>query len=143
MLFYNEVMASFCGDFRELHFREIINRTKPSKSSCPLDQISIIALKRCPYLRCQLTRAIDNIWVSKKIPVAWKKAPTSLIRKEGPTDDPVNFRTVALQPIWFKVFALILHFCLFKFVRNSQFIECSTQKGLASKMQEPLSIQNC
>ena len=33
---------------------------KPSGSPCPLDQISVISLKRCPYLRTYLTEIIQT-----------------------------------------------------------------------------------
>ena len=36
----------------------VIRKMKPSGSPCPLDQISIIFFKRCPYLRSYLTEII-------------------------------------------------------------------------------------
>ena len=39
----------------------IIRKMKASGSPCPLDQISIICFKRCPYLRSYLTDVIRNV----------------------------------------------------------------------------------
>ena len=64
---------------------------KSSGSPCPLDQLSIICFKRCPYLRSYLTDLIREIWLSKTVPTEWKKACTILIHKKGNTDDPSNF----------------------------------------------------
>ena len=44
---------------------QIIKRMKTSGSPCPLDQISIICYKRCPYLRSYLTAIIGEIWKKK------------------------------------------------------------------------------
>ena len=52
-------------------YNEITNVTrkmKPSGSPCPLDQISVICLKRCPYLRTYLIEFIQTSWSSGPIP---------------------------------------------------------------------------
>ena len=46
----------------------VIRRMKASGSPCPLDQISVICFKRCPYLRTYLTELIRAVWLSKSIP---------------------------------------------------------------------------
>ena len=63
-----------------------------SGSPCPLDQISVICLKRCPYLRTYLTEIIHAAWSSGTVPSEWKKACTILIYKKEETDNPANFR---------------------------------------------------
>ena len=40
----------------------VIRRMKASGSPCPLDQMSIICFKRCPYLRTVIIRLICAIW---------------------------------------------------------------------------------
>ena len=57
----------------------VIRRMKSSGSPCPLDKISIICFKRCPYLRSLLTDIIRVIWESGHIPAEWKKACTFLV----------------------------------------------------------------
>ena len=79
-----------------------IFRMKSSKSPCPTDQISVIMLKRCPFLRTYLPDIINHVWSSKKIPAAWRLATTILIHKKGSPDDPGNFRLIILQPICLK-----------------------------------------
>ena len=48
---------------------------KTSGSLCPLDQISIIYFKRCPYLRSYLAELIQAVplWVSGNISKQWEK----------------------------------------------------------------------
>ena len=43
----------------------IIRRTKASGSPCPLDQLSVICFKRCPFLRTYLTDLIRAVWLSQ------------------------------------------------------------------------------
>ena len=60
----------------------VIRNMKSSGSPCLLDQISIIAFKRCPYLRTYLTDIIRSIWSSGEVPSEWKKACTILVDKK-------------------------------------------------------------
>ena len=55
---------------------KIIYRMKTSAAPCSLDQISIITLKRCPYLRTYLLEVIKTAWSTKVAPDEWKKAIT-------------------------------------------------------------------
>ena len=82
---------------------------KASGSPCPLDQLSIICFKCCPFLRSYLTDLIHAVWLSGTIPSEWKKACTILIHKKGDTNDPSNFRPITLESIPLKVFTSHLH----------------------------------
>ena len=75
----------------------IIWRMKSSKSPCPIDQISVIMLKRYQFLRTYLSDIINHVWSSKKIPAAWRLVTTILIHKKGSPDDPGNFRPITLS----------------------------------------------
>ena len=75
-----------------------------SGSPCPLDQISVICLKRCPYLRTYLTEIIHVAWSSGIVPSECKKACTILIHKKDETDNPANFRPITLESVPLKVF---------------------------------------
>ena len=86
----------------------VIRKMKPSGSPCPLDQISVICFKRCPYLRSYLTEIIHAGWSSGVVPSEWKKACTILIHKKGETDDPANFRPITLESIPLKIFTSCL-----------------------------------
>ena len=77
----------------------VIRKMKSSGLPCPLDQLSIICFKRCPYLRTYLTELIRESWLSGIVPTEWKRACTILIHKKGNTNDPTNFRPITLQSV--------------------------------------------
>ena len=70
---------------------------KTSGSPSPLDQISIICFKRCPYLRTYLTELMQAAWLSGTVPDKSKKACTILIHKKDDPNLPENFRPITLQ----------------------------------------------
>ena len=78
---------------------KIVRRMKASSSPCPLDKISIILVKRCPYLRSYIAKLFRFIWQSGEVAVEWKKACTVLIHKKGNTTDPANFRPITLESV--------------------------------------------
>lgn len=58
---------------------------------------------------CRVTHAIFNRCLhEQRIPSAWKEATTILLHKSGPTDDPSNFRPIALQSCLYKLLMAIL-----------------------------------
>ena len=85
----------------------VIRKMKPSGSPCPLDQLSVICFKRCPYLRSYLTEIIHAAWSSGVVPSEWKKACTILIHNKGETDNPANFRPITLESIGTKSFHIM------------------------------------
>jgi len=107
----------------------VIRKMKSSGSPCPLDQISIICFKRCPYLRTYLTDIISNVWSSGSVPSEWKKACTILIHKKGETNNPANFRPITLESIPLKVFTSCLRNSIFSFLSKNNLIEHKIQKG--------------
>ena len=112
----------------------IIRKMKTSGSPCPLDQISIICFKRCPYLRSYLTELIQAVWLSGNIPEEWKKACTILIHKKDNSDSPSNFRPITLQTIPLKVFTSCLRKAMFTFLLGNNLIEHKIQKGFTPKV---------
>ena len=102
---------------------------KASGSPCPLEQISIICFKRCPYLRSVITRFICFIWKSGNIPHKWKKACSILMHKKGDKDDPANFRSIALESVPLKIFTSCLRDSIFSFLSQNHLIEQKIQKG--------------
>ena len=107
----------------------IIRRMKASRSPCPLDQISIICFKRCPYLRTVITRLICAVWKSGNIPHEWKKACTILVHKKGDSDNPANFRPITLESVPLKIFTSCLRDSIFSFLSQNHLIEQKIQKG--------------
>ena len=113
---------------------------KASGSPCPLDQVSVICLKRCLYLRTYLTAIVVEIWKSGHIPVTWKKAVSILIHKKGDSDKPENFRPITLEPvILLKVFTSLLRDRIYGFLQENNFIEFQIQKVLYRDYLAPLN----
>jgi hypothetical protein len=112
----------------------IIRRMKSNGSACPLDQFSIIPLKKSAYLRSYLTAIIQNVWKSGQIPDIWKKVVTILIHKKDSPDEPKNFRSITLQPVPLKIFMSVLHNTMYEFLLMNNFIESSIQKGFTPGM---------
>ena len=95
---------------------------KASGSPCPLDKISTICFKRCPYLRIVITTHMF-CWKSGNIPYKWKKACTILVHKKGDKDDPANFRTFTLESVPLKIFTSYLRDSIFFFLSQNHLIE--------------------
>ena len=100
-----------------------INRCRPNASACPLDQLSIIILKRCPILRTFLHHIIAACWSQGCIPSCWKVSGTILIYKKGNTNDPENFRPITLQPVWYKIFSSVYSNKLYDFVIKNNYLD--------------------
>ena len=111
---------------------------KSSGSPCPLDQISIISFKRCPYLRSYITEIIKVVWSSGTLPNDWKKACTVLAHKKGDSNDPGNFRPITLESIPLKIFTSALRNSIFDFLRSNNFVEHEIQKGFTQKLSGTL-----
>ena len=112
----------------------VIRKMKASGSPCPLDQISVICFKRCPYLRTYLTELIRAVWLSGSIPSEWKRACTILIHKKGNTSIPSNFRPITLESIPLKVFTSCLRNAMYSFLTANNFIEHNIQKGFTPNL---------
>ena len=75
---------------------------KTSGAPWPLHLISIITLKRCPYLRTYLLEVIEAAWSTKTTLDEWKSAITILKHKRGAANDPQSFRPITLQCVFLK-----------------------------------------
>ena len=113
---------------------ETINRMKSSGSPCPLDKISVIPFKRCPYLRSYIIAVFKVIWQSWKIPADWKKACTVLVHRKDDTEGPSNFRHITLESVPFKIFISCLRDSVFAFLKAIDFIGNEIQKGFLPKI---------
>ena len=111
---------------------------KASSSPSPLDRISVICIKHCPYLRSFLTEVIKIVWSSGCALSEWKKACTILIHKKGDTNDPSNFRPITLQLVGRKIFTSCLRDSIFVFIRINGFVENKIQKGFTHKVSGTL-----
>ena len=113
---------------------KVVRRMKASGSPCPLDKISIIPFKRCPYLRSYLTELFRIIWKSGNTPRAWKKACTILIHKKDDLSDPANFRPITLETVPLKIFTSCMRDSMYTFLQRNGYIEHNIQKGFLPKL---------
>ena len=105
---------------------------------CPLDQVSIISFKRCPYLHYYLTDLIRSAWSSGVVLSTWKRACTVLVHKKEATDNPSNFRSITLESVPLKIFTSCLRNSIFKFLTEINFIDTAIQKGFYPKISGTL-----
>ena len=108
---------------------KIIKKMKTSGSPCPLDQISVICFKRCPYLRTFITSLCGEVMQNKVYPSAWRKAVTILIYKKGDPSLPENFRPITLEPVSLKIFTSLLRNRVYDFLIRNSYVEMHYQKG--------------
>ena len=107
---------------------------KASGSPCPLDQISIIVFKRCPYLRSYLQLVFRKISCTDRFPLCGKKAVTILIYKKGEQNDAQNFRPITLETVPLKIYTSFLQNRMYNFLNKNGYIESTIQKGFTPGM---------
>ena len=105
---------------------------KASGSPYPLDQISVICFKRCPFLPTVITILLSTIWRSSNIPSEWKKACTILVHKKGNCDEPYDFRPITLETVSLKMFSSCVFDSIFYFLAQNKPIEQKIQKGFTT-----------
>ena len=116
----------------------VIRKMKASGFPCPLDQLSIICFKRCPFLRTHLTELIRAVWLSGSVPAEWKRACTILIHKKDDADNPSNFRPITLETIPLKILTSCLRNSMYSFLVSNCLIEHSIQKGFTPNLSGTL-----
>ena len=104
-------------------------KMKSSASPCPLDQVSIIVLKKCTYLRTYLWRIMSASWARGDFSTVWKRGITVLAYKKDSNKDPSNFRLITLQPVLSNVFTSILRYKIYDFCYKNKYIESNLQMG--------------
>ena len=107
---------------------------KAGAAACPLDQVSVLTLKKCPYLRTYLMCLIQKLWKGQNIPSVWKKAVTILIYKSDDPSDPKNFRPITLENVFLKVYTSFIRNRIFEYLKANDYIECRVQKGFIPKI---------
>ena len=133
ILIYKKDSTDNPANFRPITLEPVA--LKDTKGSpCPLDQISIICFKKCPYLRTYITAICAKVWETNHIPSFWKRAVSILIYKKDSTDNPANFRPITLEPVALKIFTSSLRNKICAFLRQNNFIESHIQKGFVHNM---------
>lgn len=113
---------------------KIINKMKAASSPCPLDQISIICFKRCPFLVSYMTVLLEEVWSRKIVPSPWKRAVTILIHKSGDNVKPNNFRPITLESVAMKILTSFIRNRILSFLTINGYAESHIQKGFVPKM---------
>ena len=108
---------------------KIISKIKAGAPACSLDQVSVLTLKKCPYLRTYLTCLIQKLWKGQNIQSVWKKAVTILIYKSDDPSNPKNFRPITLENVFLKVYAAFIRNRIFEYLKANDYIEFRVQKG--------------
>ena len=90
---------------------------KAGAAACPLDQVSVLTLKKCPYLRTYLTCLIQKLWKGQNIRSVWKKAVTILIYKSGDPSNPKNFRPITPENVFLKVYTSFIRNRIFEYLK--------------------------
>ena len=108
--------------------KDIKNKLKSLANSAPgKDRVEYRHLKLVDP-DCKILNIIYNKCLAvKKIPPSWKESTTILIYKKGSSDDPSNFRPIALMSCLYKLFTSLLA------LRVSNF---SIQNNLMSPQQK-------
>jgi hypothetical protein len=89
--------------------KDIKDKLKSMSNSAPgKDRVEYRHLKsvnpNCSVLSLIFNKCLEE----KKIPLSWKQSTTILIYKKGSSDDPSNFRPIALMSCIYKLFTSIL-----------------------------------
>ena len=100
---------------------------------CPLDQLSIICFKRCPYLRYYITDIIKSIRSSGIVANEWKKSCTLLAHKKGDKMEPGNYHPMKLASVPLKIFTSPLKHFSIVILHFNNFIEYEKQ-GFHTKL---------
>ena len=122
-------IPSWIPTLSDSQISNVIRKMKASVCPCPLDQLSIIFFKRCPFLRTYLSEIIRTAWSTGSVPSEWKRACTILIHKKENANNHANFPPITLQSVPLKVFTSRLRDAIFNFLSANNYIEQEIQKG--------------
>ena len=85
--------------------------------------------KRCQCLHRPLYSIIRRVWSSANIPASWQCATIRLFHKSGSTNDPSNFRPIALSNCEGKVFFSLVSKAVLRHMLRNLFFDKRLQKG--------------
>ena len=120
---------------------KIIFKMKLSASPCPLDQINIIVLKKCPYLRTYLWRIGSASWIRGDFPTVWKRGITVLAYKKDSNEDPSNFRPIICN-LFYQKFSPLYFVIEYVTFATKIYIESESAKLRALRAKNVLTCQH-
>ena len=109
-------------------------KSKSNNSSPGPDGITYGILKKLPVTHHILATLYSKLLHSPTPPSSWGKSKITLIYKKGESDDPRNFRMIALSSVLGKTFHLLLAHRISSYLTSNNFIDKSTQKAFLSKV---------
>ena len=121
---------------------KVIMKMKSSAPPSLLDQISVIAFRKCPVLRLRLTNILQVAWTAKTFLDVWKSGVTVLAYEKGDAGNLVNFRPITLQPALLIVFTSIMRNRIFNLLRKIDTLKRIFKKGFGRKYQAVLNPSN-
>ena len=112
---------------------KIISKMKAGVAACPLNQISVFTLKKCPYLRTYLTCLIQRLWKGQNISFCLENGSYHINILMYKSDDPLN-RSITLENVFLKVYTLFIRNRIFEYLKANDCIKCRVQKGFIPKI---------
>ena len=111
-----------------------------SQSSPGFDGITYTHLRYLSSSRHLLATLFNKLLQAGISPSSWSLARIHLIHKRDSTDNPSNFRPIALTSVVGKLFHKILAARLEHYLLSNSVVDTSVQKGFVSNFQVYLSI---
>ena len=96
--------------------KTIMNKMKSAGSSCPIDQVRTLMLKKCPRLRTVVWKVCCYCWENDHVPTKWKNSTTICIHMKSNTYDPSNFGPITLDTIFSNVMTSYIRNKIFSFL---------------------------
>ena len=116
------------ADEIELALRKKRNGAAPGPNGVPY-----LVYKKVPVLRHHLTLILQEMWPNYGIPQSGCGV-TSLIYKNGPTDDVSSYRPITVTNTGGKILLSILATRALSYMKNNSYFDISIQKGFISDM---------
>ena len=101
---------------------KIISKMKAGAAACPLDQVSVLTLKKCPCLTTYLMCLIQKLWKGQNILSVWNKAVTILIFKSDAPSNIKNFLPITLENVFLKVYTSFIRNRIFEYLKANDYI---------------------
>ena len=118
-------------------------KSKSNNSSPGPDGITYGLLKKLPCTHHVLATLYSKLLKSPNPPSTWGNSKITLIFKKGETDDPRNFRMIALSSVLGKTFHLLLSQRISSYLTSNGYIDKSTQKAFISKINGVIEHCQC
>lgn len=116
------------GDIKLNEVMQVVTKAR-AKSAPGMNGISYKLYKKCPGIVEVLTKVLNQIWRSGRIPDEWCCANGVYIPKEDKAENLGQFRPISLLNVEGKIFFSVLAKRLTDYLMNNGFIDPSVQKA--------------